>query len=131
EDLLARDVADRRRAEERQHVVLAQRVELDAGEHHHLGALGLEEGAVDDLLGVLAVTAGEEPQRALDALRGPQQALARDVLAEAGDELGDEGLEAGLTDLVELLGTDAFQPGFAHWAVMLAHGSRRDPPRRT
>src|SRR5690606_16492939 len=120
EDLVARHVADRGGAEEGQHVVLAQRVELDAREHHHLRALGLEQGAVDDLPGVLPVAAGEEPQRPLDALRGLRHALAGDVLAEGGDELCDERLEARLAHLVEVVCASETNGGVSHEAVMLA-----------
>src|SRR5690606_17871194 len=64
---LVRHVADGRLAEERQHVVLAQRVELDALDDHHLGALGGEQGAVDHGGEVGVVAGGEEPERARHA----------------------------------------------------------------
>ena len=38
DDLAVRDVGDVRLAEERQHVVLAQRVELDVAHHHHVAS---------------------------------------------------------------------------------------------
>ena len=50
DDAAVRDVRDVRLAEERQHVVLAQRVELDVAHHHHVLVLLLEQRVADDLL---------------------------------------------------------------------------------
>ena len=47
DDLAPRDVGDRRRPEERQQVVLAQRVERDVLDDDHLRVLDVEDGAVD------------------------------------------------------------------------------------
>src|SRR5690606_30294680 len=78
-------------------------------------------------LGVERVAAGEVPERPLHALRGLLQALARHVLAQAGDELGDQRLEARLAHLVEVVKASEVQCGFAHGAVMVAHVTVRYP----
>jgi hypothetical protein len=69
-------------AEERQHVVLAEAVELDVlHDHHPARGLG-EERLVDHRFGIAAVAVGEEGERSGHALRRPRQPLALGILAE-------------------------------------------------
>src|SRR5690606_34429549 len=103
EDLLAWDVADGDGAEERQQVVLTERVELYGLQHHHLRALGLEQRTVDDVLDRDVVAAGEEAQGPLDALGRLHQPFALNVLTQAGDERAYVARQARLADLVERL----------------------------
>jgi hypothetical protein len=49
DDAAVRDVGDVRLAVERQHVVLAQRVQLDVAHHHHPLAVDLEQRVADDV----------------------------------------------------------------------------------
>src|SRR5437868_3150439 len=56
-DDLARQIADRRRAVERQQVMLAGRIERDAAEDDHLVARLLERAA-EDRRGIVVVPAG-------------------------------------------------------------------------
>src|SRR4029077_10918473 len=80
-------------AEERQHVVLAQAVERDVLDEHHLVVVLVEDRAGDDLLGAYPITVGELSKRSRDATRRPLESLPRGVLAELGekrlDQVGD------------------------------------------
>jgi thymidine kinase len=58
-DLAVRDVRDVRAAEERQHVVLAQRVQLDVAHHDHALVRLLEQRIADDLRGIQPISARE------------------------------------------------------------------------
>ena len=69
-------------AEERQHVVLAQRMELDVAHQHHAVAFGVEDAASDHVLGLGFVARGEEAHRAGEALRRVRKARALRILAE-------------------------------------------------
>ena len=57
DDASSRDVTDGHLAEEGQHVVLAQGIELDVLDDDDFAALVLEDGTVDDGVGVLVVAA--------------------------------------------------------------------------
>lgn len=52
----------------------------------------MEDALPDDLLDRLSVALGQLRQAAGDAVGGAGQALALGVLADAGQELADEGL---------------------------------------
>jgi len=62
-------------AEERQHVVLAQAVEVDVADDHHLVILDGEEGVVDQPVEINRISACEEAKRLFDATRGFAQAV--------------------------------------------------------
>ena len=89
----ARDVGDRRGAEERQQVVLAQRVERDVLDDDHLAVADVEDRAVDQPLGVDVVAGGQLRVHPVDALRRPDQALPVGVLADLGEDLADRVLD--------------------------------------
>ena len=76
-----------RLADDRQHVVLAMGFEADVLQHHHLVVIGdLFEGAGQDLNGIGIVTAEEFLIGARHAVRGPDQSLARGVIAGPADQ---------------------------------------------
>ena len=90
EDLPLRDVADRALPVKRQEVVLAERVELDVLEDHHMVGAAREIGVVDDRLQLLAVAARQERHRLRDAVRRLLQSLAFGILSEFDDDLPHE-----------------------------------------
>ena len=75
DDPASRDVGDRGGPEERQQVVLAQRVERDVLDHDHLAVGDVEDGAVDEPLGVDVVAGGQLGVHPVDATGRPDQAL--------------------------------------------------------
>ena len=91
--LAVRQVGDVRAPEERQHVVLAEAVEVDVLHDHHLVVADVEERVVEDLPGILRVAGAEEAHRLGDADRRAQQAVAAGVLAELLQQLRDQGLD--------------------------------------
>jgi hypothetical protein len=77
-------------------VVLAQAVELDVLDDHHLRAVLLEDAVADDLLDGLALTLGQLVEGARHALGRAQQALALGVLTEVDEQPPDQILPAQL-----------------------------------
>ena len=73
DDAAARDVGDGRGAEERQQVVLAQRVERDVLDDDHLAVADVEDRVVDEPLGIDVVAGGELRVHPVDTLRGAQR----------------------------------------------------------
>src|SRR6266699_3416610 len=82
DDLPVRDVGHVRLAEERQHMVLAQRVELDVAHHDHVVVLFLEDALAYYLFGARAVALGEKRHGVGDAQRRLEQAFALWILAQ-------------------------------------------------
>ncbi len=74
-------------AVERQHVVLAERVELDVLDQHHLLVLLAEHGRADDFERVFVVALGEERHRLGHPFGRLQKPLARRVLAQQTQDL--------------------------------------------
>src|SRR5690348_267268 len=68
-------------------MVLAQAEELDVLDDHHFVADFVEQSAVDDLLEVRFVAAGQELQRSLKSFGGPRQSLPRSVLAQLSQDV--------------------------------------------
>ena len=93
--LVPGDVGDVALAEERQQVVLAQAVEVDVLDDHHLAVIDGEQGVVEDLVDVHVVAARQELERLFDALRRIQQSLTARIFSELGQELPDERLHYG------------------------------------
>ena len=87
DDLGARDVGDVALAEERQQVVLAQAVEVDVLDDHHLAVIDGEQRVVEDFVDVHVVAAREELEGLFDALRGVEQPFAARIFSELGKEL--------------------------------------------
>ena len=86
DDPAARDVGDRGRPEERQQVVLAQRVERDVLDDDHLAVVDVEDRAVDEPLRVDVVAGRQLGVHPVDALgraaagpggRGPRRSRRR------------------------------------------------------
>ena len=84
--LVARNVGDVALAEKRQQMMLAQAVEIDVLDDHHLAVVDREQRPVQDLIDVGAVAAGEKRQRLLDPLRRIEQTLALRILAKVRSE---------------------------------------------
>ncbi len=75
DDAALRDVGDVASAEERQQVMLAETVEVDVLDDHHLVIIDGEERVVEDGVDVGGVTAGQETKRLLHSLRRVEQPL--------------------------------------------------------
>ena len=90
EHLALRDVADGALAVERQQVMLAERVELDVLQDHHVVRAARELRAVHDGLQALAVAARQERERLRDAHRRLLQAFAFGVFPQLDQEFPDE-----------------------------------------
>ena len=87
EHLALRDVPHRAAAVERQHVVFAQRVDLDVPQHDHVVRARVEDGVAQDAARRLAVAAREKRKRLGDALRRLQEAVAPRILAQFDQQL--------------------------------------------
>ena len=88
--LALRDVPDRALAVERQHVVLAHRVELDVLQNHHVVRAGREVRAVHNGLHLLAVALRQERERLRDPHGGLLQSLALRILPELDQQFPDK-----------------------------------------
>ena len=98
DDTTARDVRHRRRPEERQEVVLAQRVERDVPHDDHLAVRDVEDRAVDEPLGIDVVTGGQLCIHPVDAAGRPGEALAVRILTDLHQDLADGGLDRTMAD---------------------------------
>src|SRR6185312_4071478 len=74
-------------AEKRQHVMLAHREKFDIPDDHHLVAFVRKQSAVDDLGQIHLIATGQKPQRFFHAVRRPEQALARGIFPQFGQDL--------------------------------------------
>ncbi len=74
-------------ADDRQQVMLAQGVQFDIAQQHHLVVVRREQGPVDDTVQVLVIATGEILHCLRGAHRGIQQALALRVLAQTGEDV--------------------------------------------
>ena len=90
-------------AEERQHVMLAEAVEIDVLHDDHFAIVHREQRIVEDRIDIGVVAAGEELQRFLDALRSPDEPLSSRVLAELDQELPNEILHGSILSCVPFL----------------------------
>jgi len=93
--LAVRDVGDVGLAVEREQVVLAEREHVDVLDDHHLVVVDREEGLADDRLRVLSVALGQEVERLLHPLGGPDEALPLGLFADAGQQGPDRVLHGG------------------------------------
>jgi MFS family permease len=84
------DVSDVALAEKRQQVVLAQAVEVDILDDHHLVVIDGEERVVQHLVDVGVIAAGQKAQGLLDARRRAKQTLTVWILAELGEQGTDQ-----------------------------------------
>src|SRR5690606_13149672 len=99
DDLAVRDVGDVDLAEERKHVVLAQRVHFDVLHEHHVVVILVEDRVADHLVHGEPVAACQPRQALLHALRRTRQALALRILAEPPQDLADQVLESDILEL--------------------------------
>ena len=78
-----------RLAKERQHMVLAERIERDVLDHHHLAVVLFEQSTTQDLLSTLLVALGEELHSFAHTHRSLLQALTLGVFAHKLQNLLD------------------------------------------
>jgi hypothetical protein len=78
--------------EEREQVVLAEAVELDVFDEHHLGAVLVEDSLADDLLDRGAVAGGELLQAPRHAVGRARQPLTGRIFSQLKQELMHEVL---------------------------------------
>ena len=95
DDLAIGDVGHVRLAEEREHVMLAHRVELDVAHQHHVVVRLLEEGIADHLGGALLVALRQEAHRLLDPLGRLLEAVTIRILAQGEEHPTDVLLHVG------------------------------------
>src|SRR5438552_2647075 len=74
-------------SEERQKMVLAHAIKLDVLYHYHLVALFFEYRAVDDLLNIGVIAAGEKAQRLIGALWCTHQTRALRIFTDLQQQL--------------------------------------------
>src|SRR5580698_673514 len=100
-------------AEKRQQMVLAQAEELNVLYHHHFVIGNAEGRAVEDVLRVLEVTAGQEFQRLFIALGSLAQAFAVRVFTDEFDDFTNVAGNSALVQLFLVVQDDFFR-GFSH-----------------
>ena len=81
-------------AEEGQHVMLAEREDLDVLDDHHLVVVFVEERAAQDRRRILSVPLGQEGHRLLNPAWSGQQSVAAGVLAIPAQNLAQHLLRA-------------------------------------
>ena len=69
-------------AEEREQMVFAKAEDFDILDDHHFIVSHIEHGSIQQLIGILFVTAGQVPQRGIDALRCLHQSVAGGIFAQ-------------------------------------------------
>ena len=87
------DVRDRRLAEERQQVVLAQAVERDVLDDHHLAVVDIEDGVVDQPLGIDVIAGGQLAVHAPHRAGRFREAVAVGILAHLDQDLAYGSLD--------------------------------------
>ena len=85
-DVAVGDVGDVRFAVEGQHMVLAEGEEIDVLHDDHLVVVFAEFGGEQHFVGVHGIAGGEGQHRLGNAFGGLQQALARGVFAQQGED---------------------------------------------
>src|SRR5438552_6762102 len=104
-------------AEERQQVMLAQTEKLDVLDQHHFVVAHAERRAVEQMVGVLVIAAGQEAQRLLVALRRLAQALAIRIFADQPDDLFDVACDGFRVTPVSLV-QQYFFGGLGHFGFL-------------
>ncbi len=87
------DICHRRLAEERQQVVLTQAVERDVLYNHHLAVVDIEDGVVDQSLGIDVVAGGQLAIHAAHATGSFLQAGSVGILAHLDQNLTHGGFD--------------------------------------
>src|SRR5271165_2960416 len=103
DDFAVRNVRDMDLSEERQHVMLAERIHFDILHDDHLVVVHIEVRIVQDSVGVLAVSLGEEGECFFHALGSANETVARGISIDAADDFA-----------VDVLGGDIFKASFAN-----------------
>src|SRR4029077_20814621 len=85
-----RQIADVAAAEKREHVVLAQAVERDVLDQHHLVVVLVKDGASDDVGGAHTVAVGQLAQRSSNSVGSVTKALSARILAQLREQLLDQ-----------------------------------------
>ncbi len=83
-------ISDVAGAEERQHMVLAEAVEGNALDEHHLVVVLVDHSAGDDVRRTDAVAIGQLAERSRYAARRRLQALPRRIFAQVGEQRLDQ-----------------------------------------
>src|SRR6266436_6199506 len=116
QNALVREIGHMGLAEKRQQVVFAKAKELDVLHDDHLVVGHAERRAIQYMIQVLVVTAGQEFEGLLEAFRRFSQALAIGVLADKLDDLAHVTSDLARIDFLAIL---VVQQDFFHW---LGHG---------
>ena len=114
DDSTVRVICDVCLAEERQHVMLAQRVHLDVAYEDHAFVFLFEHGIADNIFHRFAVSAGQPPQRLGDSGGGPQQPFASGIFTQMRQHQADEFLELEFST-----GTRDRRAGFGHQSSVI------------
>src|SRR5687767_4156247 len=97
------NVGDVALPEKRQNVMLAKTVEINVLDDDHLVVIDGEQCAVEDGVDIGVVTAGQEPERAFDALRGADESFAGWIFAQLGEQAPDQILHDRIVTVSEAL----------------------------
>ena len=87
---VARNVGDVAFAEERQQVMLAEAVEVDVLDDHHLAIIDGEQRVVQDVIDVRIIPTGEESQRLFHTRGRTRQSFTVGVFTELDQEAPDQ-----------------------------------------
>src|ERR1039458_6189710 len=109
--------------EEGQHMMLAEREDLDVLYDDHLVVVLVKERTAQDFGRILAVALGEEAHRLLDALRRGLQAVAAGVFAQAAQNLADDLLGAESADAFVDLRCPMNRLAHRNWLCHVPHPS--------
>ena len=109
-------------AEEGQHVVLTERIEVDILDDDHLTILLAEHRRAEDLLRVFARSRGEEAHSLSDALGCLHQALTLGIFAQQAEDLVVVVAQSGFGSLFAL--RDEGERRRIGKAILLRHGGR-------
>src|SRR5204863_1932225 len=89
DDAAVRYVSNVGLAEKRQQVMLAQAEYFDVPDDDHFVVGDIEESLVHQIVDIHLVTAGEETESGIDALRCVQQSITSGILAELRQDRAD------------------------------------------
>ena len=109
-------------AEEGQHVVLTERVEVDILDDNHLAILLTEHRRAEDLLRVFARSRGEEAHSLSDTLGCLHQTLTLGIFAQQAEDLVVVVTQSGFGSLFAL--RDVGECRRIGEAILLRHGVR-------
>src|SRR5688572_17909062 len=96
DDVPLRDVGDVALAEKWQQMVLAEAVEIDVLDDHHLAVIDGEQCAIEDGVDIGVISAGQEFHCLADPERSAHEALAAGILTELDQQPPDEFLHAAI-----------------------------------